>query len=389
MSVLGNIGNAIVGSGEQALGAVSSLGGLAPNTFATAATNAGHNITNPGVNILGNINPGYTFSGPAGIVPNSTFQPATSQQKVQADTGTTSTTGTVTGGATAGSATAGSSVGDAYKQAYDSYINSTQSHIDQQPLLQQSAEQAQSGVYGGQQGLLDQQHQAGTASNAFAQQNLNDQKTRSLRDLNNSLQGQVQGYNNQLGTYGAGDSSASQMLNYALGRQNDQQRNDLLQQAGSQQTGIDLQKKNLDDAYGTQTTALEGAKQATINQIRTQYGTQMQQLQDTLKNYTGQEAIYLAYNGQNQASQDALSKLAALDSLHSTNQDALQLAYQNYVDPRVSQADISKYMQAPTAQSLVTQQPGQFDLSGATSQNYSPQYIPVNLKRTTDPTSQY
>jgi hypothetical protein len=271
------------------------------------------------------------------------------------------------------------SLANAYGAQFDAQTQAIQNAMN---LAQQVANSGQSRVdqsYGVQQGGLQQQLQMGNANLDQSQNQLDLAKSNSLRDLGNNLRLASQSYANQAGTMGAGDSSAMDVLNYALSNQGNRQRNDVLQNAGQQQTGLNLQRSQLQGTYDQNQKMLDDWHANEMQAIVNQYATQEQQFQQALANAQGQKAIDLAYIGKGQAANSAIQQLQNLQATYNANTNQLQNAYSNIQAPDASLGAglTNAYNVQPISAGQLTTQ----NLSNNQA-SFSPTDINANLKKT-------
>jgi hypothetical protein len=297
---------------------------------------------------------------------------------------TNPSTGTLTSPGSNGQYAQNPALTNAINAKYDTVSGNLQNQLglvqknynDQIPLLQ--------GSFDSQGGVLQANRAAG--DNALNQQQLGiDQEHNiGLRNLVQQTRGMINGYQNQLGVYGAADSSAAPMLNYALTNQGNQATNDLNQQYGLQNSNILQQHKDLGLSFDSQNQALQAQKQLALQQIADQFAQSQSSLQDAMKQAGADKAQYLAYYNP-QAAQDALSKLQALDAQYGSAADLLQQNYNKVGGPAPLSNDLSQY-QNFQATPLTPQQ-----LAGANfdpaSAAYQQQNNPITLnRRPYDPT---
>jgi hypothetical protein len=110
--------------------------------------------------------------------------------------------------------------------AWDGYLNSLG---EQSQYLDQQA--------ASQQGTVNTQYNTGV-------QTINDQRTKSLRDIGTTTRNAFQAGNNYLGALGAGDSSANNMFKYAIGREALKSTGDLNNHVNSQLNALNAQKES-------------------------------------------------------------------------------------------------------------------------------------------------
>lgn len=145
-----------------------------------------------------------------------------------------------------------------------------------------------------------------------SQQNLNQNKATSLRQLRDTIGGAFNSGLIRLGNSGAGDSSATQQLGYALGQVQNQKGADINQQVGQQQGAINLGRKQVDDQLSQALTQLNNWKANNLLQIASDYQTQKFQIDQRRQTATASEQASLNAQ-QSQLDQNAAQALATVD----------------------------------------------------------------------------
>ena len=229
--------------------------------------------------------------------------------------------------------------------------------------------------YNNQGSTLQHQYESGLSSNKLANEQLNTSRTNTLRDLTHQMQGMIQGYGNQLGNAGAGDSSATGLINYALTNQGNRSINDANQQAAFQQTGLNHQSDNLEKTYKDQHDALNNWRDQSLAQLAQIYTSLKSQYEDSINSSKTQQAQTLAQYG---AHPDA-TLINALSNLDKNYGDAKSRLDNSYKQAAPS-SDLSQY-NSFSVNPITGQQ-----LQGA---NFTPVQTsqvnaPVSIKRTTD-----
>lgn len=318
--------------GPSILHDVGQLAGHALNALPGYST-LGSNITNPAVNYQGAANPGYAST------------PSSSAQ-VQGAATTDPSGGSLSGGSAA--ANASSLLG----QAYDQQIGAFQNQLNQLPTYQDLSNNIINGDYSTQKGGLDSQYATGQANQQLAQNALDTSQANSVRDLGSQLRGALAGYNNQLGVQGAGNSSAAQMIGYALQQQGNTGMNDLNTQYNQQQQGLNVAGSALDTQYQQNVKALDQWKNDNLQQIAMSYAQQAQQIANSMQGASVSKA-YALQNAGSAAAQQALDQMKSLESQYGNAATQLQQSYQQASAPT---ADISQYANAFSTSPLSTQQ---------------------------------
>lgn len=329
MSVLGSLANAIGGGASELVGAVGSAGGLLPNSVASSATTLGHNITNPAVNINGSLNP-ITFGAGSSPLTSKPTQGSTNSPSVAVtpSSGSASTGGSSDAGLNAYLSTAGLQLGN---------LQNDYSAVDP---AQNSAVAGVNNTYAPQYNTLDTQLAQGQAANQAAQTTLDQNKSIALRDLGNQLLGMYNSYNNQIGVSGAGNSSAADLIGYALSQEANNGRGDIGAQYGQQQTGINQNASNLLANYQNQKDTLDANKTSTLNQIAVQYGQERQNIQDQILAAGSDEARTALYMQDQAAANQALANMTSVVQQYGSAINSLNQQFSNVQAPT---ANLSQY----------------------------------------------
>lgn len=175
---------------------------------------------------------------------------------------------------------------------------------------------------------LDVGYNTGLGNLSTARNQVNASKERSLKNLRDSIMMQSQGYANQLGSFGAGDSSAAGMINYALGQQGARERGNLMEEAGTQLTGIQRQEEELGRQYQNQTQDLENWKNTTLSDIVMKYQTLRNQINNSIVDARARAAAE-----QNLVSQ-AVSELQNLENNYRSQAEQMSQLFQNALAPQ-------------------------------------------------------
>lgn len=229
---------------------------------------------------------------------------------------------------TGGGGMSSNQLADILGPSYDSAYSQLQGQMNAIPLAEAHATGDINNQYQGQANQLQDQFTQGGANLDLSQQALNTQKAQSLRDLGSTLRQQFNSYNNQLGVMGAGNSSAANLLGYALSQQANVGRGDIGTQYGLQQTGINQQRTGLQSNFNDQMTNLQAWKQQQLDSIAQSFAQTQQQIQSQMANTLGDKARFLALYAQNQAAaQQAIQQLQQIQGQYGTAVDQLQKSY--------------------------------------------------------------
>lgn len=180
---------------------------------------------------------------------------------------------------------------------------------------------------------LNTGHAQGMRNLNMADQQVQESRARGLDDLRRQAEQMSMGYNNQLGAYGAGDSSASQLLNRAVAGMTNKNRSGLLRNASDQATQIGFQKQDLQTSYDQNKRDLDAWKQNSITDLYNKYADEKAAIQQAMATADAQRYQQLAqYDAA--YTQQALDSLARIQQQHTQNANDLISRYQNMFAPR-------------------------------------------------------
>lgn len=235
---------------------------------------------------------GLSLSPPAVTSPAATPNPTTA-------TTTPSTSGASNGGSSSESAFNAPGYIAGIQQEYGAQINAGPQN---EAILNQGEQTginaantntaAQGATYQTQANAQD-----ATLQNAIGSQE--SQQNLSLAELANQMRGQNQGLQAQLGSVGAGSSSAGLAGQQALAQEQNTNQANIDQQANSNITGAQTQEAGVNAVLQANLSQLNTYKQNQINQITNQYAQLQQQLATALQTAQGEEKARLAEFGQN------------------------------------------------------------------------------------------
>jgi len=239
------------------------------------------------------------------------------------------------------------------------------------------------GGYGTQKNILDQQLGAAQSNLQQGQNKLNTSAANSFRDLVNQMRGSMSGYANMLGNQGAGNSSATNLINYALQQQGNQNLGDLNQQVAQQQTDLAGATKGVKDAYDAQLGVLDSSHVKALHDLSNYYAQTMASLEAAKQNAGTYKAQMLATYGQQQLAQQALTNLANLNASYNDKIANLKNSYKDIAP--VNTAGIN-YTQSPQGVNA-----NQFNLGSYAGTQVAPQQItsPVGIFRNNNNTLTY
>lgn len=165
------------------------------------------------------------------------------------------------------------SVEDLARQSYFSYLDSQMNNL---PGLQNDLTSQINSAYGGQQSSINTGLQTTLNNLGQSQSQIDQNKAKSLRELDQSMANQLKAGNVYLGTRGAGDSSAANQYAYALSKVGTQARSGVQQQANQLYAQVQTQMNNA-----------KAVAQDQLNQLDTWKNTQLAQVSQYISSLRG------------------------------------------------------------------------------------------------------
>lgn len=194
------------------------------------------------------------------------------------------------------------------------------------------------GVFDSQIGGIQQQRDA-AFRNLDTQTNVANQSYgRGLQQLGNSIRNQYQGQSNAQGIQGAGDSSATGMLGYALGQQQNQQRGYMSQDLNNQMQQIGNTKDAAQGQFQSTHDQIQAQRKQALDGISNQYASLIQNINTQLVNNEQARKQALMYAGQWAAGQ-----AGKVDSGISNALESVKNAYSPGNLPHVEMGQLPSY----------------------------------------------
>lgn len=192
---------------------------------------------------------------------------------------------------------------------YGTYFANLDRQLGLLPQEQATMESQVSNLYGGQQSSLQSGFETGQADLNRSEGKVRENQASTLKDLASNLRNQLQAGNIYLGTRGASDSSARDMLSYALTKVGSQNRSNIQRGVNSSLADIDLARNKLQTTYTDQ-----------INQLNTWKNDKLLEISNFIRNKQSEL--------QTAVSQGQMSKQQALQELNTNiyNQAAAELS---------------------------------------------------------------
>lgn len=192
------------------------------------------------------------------------------------------------------------------------YYNQTIADLNSQIDKLNQREGATKGIaedyYNTNKGTIQSGYDQGQTNLARSREKVDLNKSQSLRDLAQNIRNAYQSNQIQLGVGGAGDSSAQNMLKFALGRLQTQSRGGILNQTNEQYKDINLKADALQRDFNDKMAQLDQWKRQRIFEIADKFQTE--------RDYLSQQKTAAARAMANQSAQNALAALKQVDTTH-------------------------------------------------------------------------
>jgi len=264
---------------------------------------------------------------------------------------------------------------DYINQSYNTKLAGLQGIYDTLNPQQDAAVLNVMNQYQNQANSLQTQNALGQRNLKVASDQVAENKARSISDLTRQVQTMGRSYQNQLGAYGAGDSSAAGMLNQALSGQASRNRSNVMYNAANQQRGIDMQGQDLKLEFDNNLKALDDWKSTSLNDIASKFLQQRQSIQQQMQTANADRYQALA-NMDQQYLQQAMAAMADLESRYRSDSQNLVAQYQNLSSPQYT---INPQLQQYAVQPISSGQLQQYQLVPGLSNYSNP--TPVNQRR--------
>ena len=213
---------------------------------------------------------------------------------------------------------------------YDNQIGRINSYIGalpgqramQENIINKQADAARAG--------LDTSFNRNTTDLNTQENQINQNKARSINDLVHNGRSLMQAMNNKLGTMGAGSSSASDVLvPYGIAQAQNKEGANINQQVNTQLQAVNTEHNRLKQDYDTNVAQLQQERMSNLLSLGQQFSQISRSLQDQLS--TASAAKAQALNGQYAATVDAVNQAA--QQIENSYQSQLQQVndyYTNY-----------------------------------------------------------
>jgi hypothetical protein len=161
---------------------------------------------------------------------------------------------------------------------WDNYINSLNAQLgdlDTQRMGQQGIAES---MYRQGANTLGTQREQGLTNLSTEERKLQENQSKTLRDISGSLKSGFMAGNVYLGSRGAGDSSASNQYSLALAKEGSRQRGDVMGQTASQLADVQARRTQLDSIYNTEVRNLDETKNQRLLEIGQWFSQAQQQI---------------------------------------------------------------------------------------------------------------
>ena len=257
---------------------------------------------------------------------------------------------------------------DFVNKSYDTKIGGLRSILDTLNPQQDAAVLNVNNQFQNQSNALQSQKAIGERNLGLAGEQVQAGKVKGIADLNRQVQTMGMSYNNQLGAYGAGDSSAAGMVQQALSGMASRNRADVLGNANQQQQGIDLQMQDLNTEFTNQQKMLDDWKNTSLTDIATKFLQQRQQIQQQMVGADADRYQALAQLDANYVNQ-AMQQLGTLEAQYRQGANDLISQFSNMQGPS---AAINPQLQQFAVQPISAGQIGQLKMTPGASAGNQP-----------------
>ena len=180
------------------------------------------------------------------------------------------------------------------------------------PQQQQQREQGIQNMYGSQVGEIQGARDSAMAGLDVSKQQVAQRQAKSVRDLQENMRNLLQAGNIQLGVGGAGDSSAKDMLSFALSKAAGRSGADISNQAQAMYTDIDMQGNQIKATYDDNLAKLATWRDTNLSEVTKWAQEMLMNIESQKATAKGQQAAALAANETNIIN-NALSRLQQID----------------------------------------------------------------------------
>lgn len=269
--------------------------------------------------------PLYLFGGDGRPAANAGSQKSTITSNYEPMT--TQLSGSVPGTASSGSTGGGyvapssPSVSDQIGSAYDTRIGGLR---DLQKSLNPQKKNEISNInqqYGTSRDLLQDARSRGNQNLDNSELQVENNRSRSLRDLSESLRNSIQAFQNSVGVVGAGDSSASEVLGpYAFTKLGAQGRTDINLGTQDNLAQIGLARQDVESEYNNQLLQAQTQADTVKREIDNKYTNLFNEVKQMITSATSEKELAMAEQAASRVGQSYLSDISQVNTNPITSQ---------------------------------------------------------------------
>lgn len=213
--------------------------------------------------------------------------------------------------------------GRAISAGYDQVIGTYDAQFNDIPNQVAAQKGIVDSQYDTQRGSVESAYGRGVANLDYARGDLENKTGRSIRDLSRSIRQSFDSYSTMLGANGAGDSSATGQLSYALQKAEAQNRSDIYQNQGDQLGQIALKQGDLDATHMDQLKQIDAWKAQQVISIGQQFKAQQMQIDSARAGATRDKLLALS-SLNSQLADQAIAALSGVTAQHNQAVKAIQ-----------------------------------------------------------------
>lgn len=256
---------------------------------------------------------------------------------------------------------------NAFSNAYNPLFAQLDSMAGLIPQQQQQREQGIQNMYGSQVGEIQGARDSAMAGLDVSKQQVAQRQAKSVRDLQENMRNLLQAGNIQLGVGGAGDSSAKDMLSFALSKAAGRSGADISNQAQAMYTDIDMQGNQIKATYDDNLAKLATWRDTNLSEVTKWAQEMLMNIESQKATAKGQQAAALAANETNIIN-NALSRLQQIDDqVSSWNKGIQEWALNRMAQIDDAKAKISGYGKYTPGQITAQELQGLGDFSTITN----------------------
>lgn len=235
----------------------------------------------------------------------------------------------------------GGGMTEAEKQAQIDYINKAfdvkkaglQGQLDSLAPQQQAGELRIANQYQNQRNSLERSRATGLGNLDESQRQVQAGRERNLKSIRDQLEQRSMHYANLLGSYGAGDSSATQDVSRILSGNAAENRGEVLRNVSEQETTIANQRRDLENAYVENKNTLDSWKQQSLADLYSQFAQQKNAIMNEMANADVTRQQQLAqYDAA--LTQSAIDALTNIENMYRQQTADMVSRFQNIFAPQ-------------------------------------------------------